>query len=207
MEALRQTIQEEDLRVYFLLPMAGHMPLEKIHEKGKRFKLDADHIDQALKRLYKDAFVMRMEHSDGVYYERCPLTMTAEQQVRMRKNTPLGSAYAEYWRDIAVNTIRVLPTRTPYLRVIPVQPTIVSDKKTVRVEVNHEIPDPRQVTPLDVAEDIVRNQQLVGVAECYCRLSEDFEGNHCDKPRETCFVFNEFAQSLMDLGDCAKTDR
>ncbi len=204
MAALQQTIAEEDLRVYFMLPMAGNMPLEKIQEKGKKIRLTCEQIDQALERLYRDAFVMRMQHADGIYYERCPLTMTAEQQVRMRKGTPLGSAYAEYWRDIAVNTIRVLPTKTPYLRVIPVQPTIVPGKKTVSVELNFEIPDPRQVTPLDVAEAIVRNQQLVGVAECYCRLSEDFEGNHCNKPRETCFVFNEFAQSLMDLGIARK---
>jgi Pyruvate/2-oxoacid:ferredoxin oxidoreductase delta subunit len=203
-QALQQTIAEEDLRVYFLLPMVGGIPLGKVHEKGKRLKLTRDQVDQALVRLYRDAFVMRMQHADGIYYERCPLTMTAEQQVRMRKGTPLGSLYAEYWRDIAVKTIRVLPTKTPYLRVIPVQPTIKSSARTVSVDMNMEIPDPRQVTPLDFAEDIVRDQRLIGVADCYCRLVEDFEGNHCDKPRETCFVFNEFAQSLIDLGIARK---
>lgn len=198
--ALRETISEEDLRVYFLLPMAGNMPLSRIYEKGKRLKLTPQEIDLSLERLYRDAFVMRYVYPDEPHYERCPLTMTAEQQVRMRKGTPLGAAYAEYWRDIAVNTIRVLPTKTPYLRVIPVQSTISAGSESVTVQVDRQIPDPRMVTPLDVAADIVRNQKTVGIADCYCRLSEDFQGNSCEKPRETCFVFNEFAESLIDLG-------
>ncbi|NPV87375.1 MAG: 4Fe-4S binding protein [Anaerolineae bacterium] len=197
--ALSQTIPEEDLRIYFLIPFGSTIPLEKLARKAARLGYDRLRLEETLERLYQQAFVMRHHTPQGVAYESCPLSMTAEQQVRMRKGSELGKAYADYWLSLAEVAAYQLPTRTPYFRILPVERTIQPAEK-VRIEINHPIPDPRQVLPLDVVSQMVRQQKLIGVAECYCRLSRQMQGAPCSKPHETCFVFNQFAQSLIDLG-------
>jgi NAD-dependent dihydropyrimidine dehydrogenase PreA subunit len=83
---------------------------------------------------------------------------------------------------------------------MPVEASIGVGANAVEIPVHAGLPDPRQVVPLDVASAVVEKQRLIGVAECYCRAMKDFQGQHCEKPRETCFVFNEFAESLIDQG-------
>jgi Fe-S-cluster-containing hydrogenase component 2 len=198
--ALRQTISEDDLRFYFLLPgNYTYLMLDKIISKARHIGATAIDTEAALERLYREAFVLRYNDGSGLKYMRAYLSMTAEQQVRMKKDTLLGKAYAEYWRDLAQKSARVLPTRTPYFRILPVETTLQKNKQ-MEIRVDVAVPDPREVLPLDIASEIVKSQILVGIAECYCRASRDFQGYHCLKPRETCFVFNDFASSLIDLG-------
>jgi ferredoxin len=200
LKALCETIPMDDLKIYFLLAFGESLPLAKLYEKAARLKINQEQTDESLERLYKEFFVLRYHKPDGLCYERCPLTMTAEQQVRAKKGTELGKMYADYWIHLTVNTVKVLPTHTPYLRVVPVASTVGVGANAVEIRVNQAVPDPRQVVPLDVVSEIVKNQRVVGVAECYCRAMKDFQGEHCQKPRETCFVFNEFGESLIDQG-------
>jgi len=206
LQALEQTIPEADLRVYFLLAFGESLPLEKLYAKANRLKMAPAEVDEALERLYREFFVLRYDRADGVHFERCPLTMTAEQQVRAKKGTAVGKLYADYWIKLTVDTVRVLPTRTPYLRVMPVEASIGAGANAVEIQVEAEVPDPRQVMPLDVVSSLVAEQRVIGVAECYCRAMKDFQGQHCEKPRETCFVFNEFAESLIDQGIARRLD-
>lgn len=206
LQALRQTIPEPDLRIYFLLSFGESLPLAKLYTRAARLKMTPAEVDEALQRLYREFFVMRYEKPDGIHYERCPLTMTAEQQVRAKKGSSLGKLYADYWIKLTVDTVKVLPTRTPYLRVLPVEASIKAGANTVEIPVEAQLPDPRQVVPLDIASELVRSQRVVGISECYCRAMKDFQGEHCEKPRETCFVFNEFAESLIDQGIARRLD-
>jgi ferredoxin len=206
LQALRQTIPEPDLRIYFLLSFGESLPLAKLYTRAARLKMTPAEVDEALQRLYREFFVMRYEKPDGLHYERCPLTMTAEQQVRAKKGTSLGKLYADYWIKLTVDTVKVLPTRTPYLRVLPVEASIKAGANAVEIPVEAQLPDPRQVVPLDIASELVCSQRVVGISECYCRAMKDFQGEHCEKPRETCFVFNEFAESLIDQGIARRLD-
>jgi Pyruvate/2-oxoacid:ferredoxin oxidoreductase delta subunit len=197
--ALSQTLPEDDLRIYFLIPFGNQIPLESLQARAAKLGYTAEQLAQALERMYREAFVMRHDTPEGTAYESCPLSMAAEQQVRMKKGTPVGKAYADYWLSLATVSAYKLPTRTPYLRVLPVEATI-KEPGEVEIEVNYALPDPREIVPLDVVSEMVRSQKLIGVAECYCRISFEMQGDFCAKPRETCFVFNHFAQSLIELG-------
>ncbi|MBN1266275.1 MAG: 4Fe-4S binding protein [Anaerolineales bacterium] len=55
---------------------------------------------------------------------------------------------------------------------------------------------------------MVRNEPLIGVSECYCRLAKDNRGDEepCTYPRETCFTFNELAQTLIETGLAREID-
>jgi Pyruvate/2-oxoacid:ferredoxin oxidoreductase delta subunit len=201
-EGLRQTVSEEELTVLFLLPFAGPMTPEKLARKAARkLDLSGEKLQQILDHLYQEAFIMKYDRGGGPVYERAFPSFMAEQQVRMRKGTPLGTIYSAYWNDLATITMHTLPTKTPYFRVVPVEPTVTgSETGERRIEINQPITDTREVLPIDVVSEMVRKESLIAVAECYCRLSQGMLGHECPYPKETCFTFNEMAQNVIDIG-------
>jgi len=199
MWAVEQCLPENDLRIYFLIPFGKTITLDKLRRRARRIGFSDTELDVTLERMFREAFVMRHQTAEGLAYESCPLSMAAEQQVRMKKGTPVGKAFGDYWLSLASISAYKLPTKTPYFRVMAAEPAIRPGEK-VKIEIHHELPEQSQILPLDVVSELVKSQKLIGVAECYCRLSSDMQGDHCEKPRETCFVFNEFAASTIELG-------
>lgn len=199
MWAVEQLLSEDDLRIYFLIPFGKTIPLPKLQRLAGRLGFNHEQLDASLDKMFREAFVMRHEEPESLAYESCPLSMTAEQQVRMKKGTPIGKAFGDYWLSLASISAYKLPTKTPYFRVMAAEPSIHQGEK-VRIPIKHDLPEQSQVLPLDVVSDLVRQQKLIGLADCYCRLSADMQGDHCEKPRQTCFVFNEFAASTIALG-------
>ncbi len=203
---LRQTVTEDELRVFFLMPFAGPIPFEKIARKAARIGLSAEETRSRLDRLHQEAFAVRYKTERGLTYERAFSAYMAEQQVRMRKGTELGQIYAQFWFDLSEQSAAKLPTKTPYFRVLPVEATIIDERERRTIEINQTIPDPRQVLPIDVISAMIRKEPLIAVSECYCRLSNRLIGNECSLPMETCFTFNELAESLIDIGTARKVD-
>jgi len=48
---------------------------------------------------------------------------------------------------------------------------------------------------------------LISVAECICRKEQHFLGKECDRPKETCLGFGQFARFYIDnqCGLCVGT--
>jgi len=67
---------------------------------------------------------------------------------------------------------------TKQLRVIPVSQKIAAENT---------------IMPYDVAEDIIRRQSKIVVADCICRKEHRMIGNGCDSPMEVCLSFGSGA--------------
>ena len=124
MWAVEQCLPENDLRIYFLIPFGKTIPLEKLRRRARRIGFSDAQLDETLERMFREAFVMRHQTPEGPAYESCPLSMAAEQQVRMKKGTPVGKAFGDYWLSLAGISAYRLPTKTPYLRVMAAEPAI-----------------------------------------------------------------------------------
>ena len=136
----------------------------------------------------------------GRVYERAFVSFTVEQQVRRRRGTPVGAAYGEFWDGLAELTAS-MPSKTPYFRVLPVEAALPGRGTREVIPVGVAIPDAREVLPIDVISEMVSREPLIGVSECYCRLAKENRGGGvCAHERETCFTFNELAQTLIETG-------
>ncbi len=198
---LEQTISEDEVRIVLLLPFAGEMRPERLLRKAKqKLGLTREQLEPLLDHLLHEAFILRYTGKNGLVYQRAFCSYMAEQQVRMRKGTPLGEVYAQYWDDLSTISIERLPTHTPYYRVVAVEETVRGESPRRVVPVHEDIPDPRGTLPIDIISEMVRKEPLIAVAECYCRLSQGMLGHECSYPRETCFTFNELAQPLIEIG-------
>jgi ferredoxin/DNA-binding MarR family transcriptional regulator len=198
--ALEETIAEDDLRAFFLLPLSGPTPLEKLARRAGREGLTEEQVRGMLDRLAAQGFIIAYEGPHGPTYERGNVIFLTEQQVRKLEDCPRRTVFARFFDQAIEIAGRNLPTKTPYFRVLPVEGTLKRGAPRRTVIVDEVIPDPRGVLPIDVISEMVRQTRLIGVAECYCRKTKRILGQGCEHPLETCMVFNELAETLIGNG-------
>jgi ferredoxin len=99
--------------------------------------------------------------------------------------------------DLIEGAAETIPTKTPYYRVLPVEPAIQADSRSTFLKIDAEIPDTRQVLPLDIISEMIKGAELIALSNCYCRSAKQILGEGCDHPLETCFYFDELAQMKL----------
>jgi Pyruvate/2-oxoacid:ferredoxin oxidoreductase delta subunit len=205
--AIRKTVTEDDLALFFLLPAFGSLTKEQFRKKALRKGFSEESFIESLTHLCQEVFIISYDKAGkGKVYERAFVTFTLEQQVRRRKGSDIGAAYGEFWEALAGSTEK-MPSKTPYFRVVPVESTLTDTSCRVTIPVGERISDSRQVLPLDMISEIVNKEPLIGVSECYCRLARENRGDGvCKYPKETCFTFNELAQTLIETGLAREVD-
>lgn len=62
--------------------------------------------------------------------------------------------------------VKMLPTRTPYYRVLPVEQTLTGASPAVTIPLKIPIPDPREVLPIDIVSEMVKKEELIAVSDC-----------------------------------------
>ena len=108
--------------------------------------------------------------------------------------------------DLIEGAAEVIPTRTPYYRVLPVEETVQPSPLPRSIKVNQEISIPNQVLPLDVISEMIKSVDLIAISNCYCRSAKQVVGDPCDHPLETCFYFDELAQMKLQTDYARQID-
>jgi len=202
---LAETVTAEELEVFFLLPLIGHMPHSKLERKAR---MPPAVLKAKLDRLASEGAIMAYTIDGETAYERGNPVFMTEQQVRRPEDTPRRAFYARFFNSVLSGEFTpAAPTKTPYYRVLPVQATITREQGSRLIPVNVEIPDPRAVLPIDVVSEMIRRDaRLIGVADCYCRRTRRLVGEGCDFPLQTCLVFNKGAETLIEHGTARRID-
>jgi len=200
-EAIRQTIAQEDLKVFFLMPMNGYIPRHRLESKAVRAHISPEQMERALVNMQQEGIIQAYDRpGEGRCYERGNPAFMTEQQVRLKEDTPLRRTYAEFFRSLMETSTQSIPNKTPYYRVVPVESTLTGGERLKEVQVERVVPDPRLVMPFDKVSELVKKEKLIAVAECYCRKAKLVVGEPCEHPLETCFVFAGLAQTLIESG-------
>lgn len=205
--AIRNTLNDDDLKLFFLLPTSGSLTPEQLERKAIRAGFSKDAYQKSLNHLHAEGFIISHDITKkGRVYERVFVSFTLEQQVRRRRGTELGAAYGQIWEDLAALSAN-MPSKTPYFRVLAVESTLPVKPEKEVIPIGAKISSDAQVLPVDIISEMVSREPLIGVSECYCRLARDNRGDgHCEYPRETCFTFNELAQTLIETNLARKID-
>ncbi|MCP4752505.1 MAG: 4Fe-4S dicluster domain-containing protein [Proteobacteria bacterium] len=202
---LQDMVGPETLAVFFLIPFAGNIPYTKLVKKAG---LPEAALNEHLDRLTGECLALRYETARGLSYERGNPVFMSEQQVRMGENKERQAFFARFFNTVLEGEVEInVPTKTPYYRVIPAEPTLKPAAGTRTVSVDETVVTESQVLPLDMASEMIRREaRLIAVAECYCRKTKAVLDQGCDHPLETCFVFNELAESLIAAGLAREID-
>ena len=204
-KALQLTIAAEDLEVFPMLPLSGNISFTKLLKKSK---MPPAELRARLKRLAVEAIIMAYKTKDGPAYERGNPVFMTEQQVRKKEESPQRTFFASFFNTLIEGELgNAMTTKTPYYRVLPAEPTIIKSSELRTIDINMEVPNPSGILPIDVITEMIKKDgALIGVADCFCRKTRRIVGKGCDYPLETCLVFNELAQTLIDNGFARKID-
>ncbi len=206
LEAVKDTVSPEELRVFFLMPFMGSIPEQKLLPRARRAGISLEDFNKRADGLVEQGMIMRYTGPGGRTYERGNIVFMTEQQVRMKEDTPRRRAFARLMDAVIEGDIGSVPNRTPYYRVLPVEGTPAGEEGRVEVGLEQAVSDPRSVLPLDIVSEMVKSEPLVAIAECYCRRARKIVGKDCGHPLETCFTFNELAETLLEAGLARRVD-
>ena len=205
-KAVKEAVTPEELRIFFFLPFTGGISEQKLLPGVERAGISREQFDKWTARLVEQGMIMRYTGPEGRTYERGNIVFMSEQQVRMKEDTPRRRAFARFMDAAIEGEVGAVPNRTPYYRVLPVESSLAGEGAPARVELGEQVEDPRSVLPLDIVSEMVRAEPLVAVAQCYCRVARKIVGKDCGHPLETCFTFNELAETLLEAGLARRLD-
>jgi len=197
--ALRETVTPEEVEVFLLLPSIGNITFNKLESLADKKGITKEQLQQMLEKLAREGFIWAYQAPRGRAFERGHIAHLSEQQVRKQEDTARRKVYAEFWSGSAEGKTRPL-SKTPYYRVVPVEAALTHTPATRKIDIEVTVPDTRAVLPLDLISKMVATRYLIGVSECTCRKTQKVIGKGCDHPMETCFCFNELAETLIGAG-------
>ena len=205
-EALRETFPESDLKIFFQLPYLGFISEDKFLKKLARRGITETDFQEALTRLIPRGLVDKFQKEGEWGYERAPVIVVLEMAVREREDSQFRAITAAVMDDLIEGAAEVIPTKTPYYRVLPVEETVQPAPEPRLIEVHEDIEIPNQVLPLDVISEMMKSVELIAVSNCYCRSAKQVVGDPCDHPLETCFYFDELAQMKLQTDYARQID-
>ena len=196
-QALEETFSVEDLQIFFQLPYLGFVSEEKFLKKLAKRGISQEDFEETLTRLIPRGLVDKFQKNGEWGYERAPVIVVLEMAVREAEDSHFRQITAEVMNDLIEGAAEVIPTKTPYYRVLPVEKTITPESQSTLIEIKEDIPIPTQTLPLDVVSEMIKDVDLIAVSTCYCRSAKLVVGDPCDHPLETCFYFDELAQMKL----------
>lgn len=205
-ESLQETFPENDLRIFFHLPFLGFVSEEKFLKKLAKKGVTKAEFEEALTRLIPRGLLDKFQKNGEWGYERAPVIVVLEMAVREQEDSHFRTITAQVMDDLIEGAAEVIPTRTPYYRVLPVEETIQPSPTPTLIKVNEDISIPNQVLPLDVISDMMKTVDLIAISNCYCRSAKEVVGEPCDHPLETCFYFDELAQMKLQTDYAREID-
>jgi NAD-dependent dihydropyrimidine dehydrogenase PreA subunit len=205
-EAVKATFSEQDLRIFFLLPFMGMVPIEKTEKKAVKANITIEDLHETVLRLIPEGVIDSYVENGVRFCGRAPIIALLEFQVRLIVDSPMRRVCTKIMNAFIEGATDVIPTKTPYYRVLPVETTITGIGEEKEVAVNMVVPDPREILPIDVISEMIKREDLIVVADCYCRSTKQLLGEDCGHPLETCFYFNKLAKIKLESGYARQID-
>jgi Pyruvate/2-oxoacid:ferredoxin oxidoreductase delta subunit len=68
------------------------------------------------------------------------------------------------------------------------------------IPISESIPADMEIYSYDQAEEIIKSQSIISVAECICRKEHEMIGQGCNHPKEVCMAFGTGAHFYLENG-------
>ena len=124
-QTLQETVTEDDLQLFFHLPLLNPISHPKLARKAK---MPADQLQATIERLATEGMIMAYSDQGTTSYERGNPVYMTEQQVRKSEETPRRHFYARFFNSFLSGEVRVAPpSKTPFYRVLPLEATVTGE--------------------------------------------------------------------------------
>ncbi|MCF8130076.1 MAG: 4Fe-4S binding protein [Deltaproteobacteria bacterium] len=180
LEILKRLFTADEAQLYRSLSLKPE-PADAIATRSGR---DSGSVTDLLESMFKKGLVFRREKDGTVKFGALPFAPGIFEQQSETMDKTLAALYEVYFQEVYHKNVA---ETNPHLihRPIPINRSIV-------------VSYPMAV--YDNSREIDKNQELIAVAKCICRVQKEAIHEGCQMPLETCFMFGSQAQYYMDRG-------
>ncbi len=162
------------------LTMNLHSEPEELSLIAVRLGREKSELASNLEDMVRKGLIFRVRDSDQALYQAYQFMIGIYEFQVKNLDSEFSRMFEEYLPYLGISLARV---RTKQLRVIPVESAITAL---------------HNVAPYNKIREMVRQQDLISVADCICRKEQKLLGKECDRPKETCLGFGQFARFYID---------
>jgi ferredoxin len=163
---------------------------EEVRAIAARIKMDAAKLGPQLEEMAQQGLIFRVHDKDRVAYQAAQFMVGVYEYQLNRLDKEFCELFDEYLPHFGAT---LAPLKTKQLRVIPVESAVEAGPT---------------VATYNRVRDLVKEQEVIAVAQCICRKEQGLLGKPCAKPQETCLSFGNMARYYIDnrLGRAISTD-
>ena len=183
---LEKLFTPADARIFLMLsPM-----LETPESVAGRLELPVPDTAAHLEDMAGRGLLFRQRKAEQVRYAAVPFVVGIFEFQLNRVDAELARELDIYYDAALGETFQAY--NTPVMRSIPINTELVSEWP---------------IFPYEDAMAIIDSHSTIAVAPCICRTAAAKNGQACDKPIETCFMFGSHAHYYVDNGMGRYIDR
>lgn len=154
---------------------------ETVSDISRRTGIDEGELPEKLEALAASGLIFRICREGRRLYQAYHFVIGLYEFQVNRLDRELCELFEAYLPYIGLSSARL----TSQYRVIPVESSL---------------PDNAQVAPYNRIREIVRKETVISLAPCICKKEQELLGHKCEKPREVCLMFGDFARFYIDNG-------
>jgi len=158
------------------------MQLESPDSVANRTGQDATSTAVLLEQMAEKGLLFRWRKGTTVKYAAVPFVLGIYEYQVKAMDKEFAQMFEDYLQEAFGKS--VAGNKPNLMRTIPIHQSV--DVKS-------------SVTPYEDSREIIKNQKLIAVANCICRVQQNLIDPHCDKPLEVCLLFGSAAQHYIDL--------
>ena len=153
---------------------------EELSQIAARLGKKESELAAKLEDMAQKGLIFRVRQGDQVKYQAFQFMIGIYEFQLKSLDSEFSQMFEEYLPYFGMS---LGPIKTKQLRVIPVESAVKA------------LPG---VAPYNKIRELVKQQNLISVAECICRKEQKLLGKECNRPKETCLGFGKFARFYID---------
>ncbi|NLG65956.1 MAG: 4Fe-4S binding protein [Actinobacteria bacterium] len=223
-QAVREALTEDDVRILFLIPPRG-IKIERLERRAARAGISQEQLHATIGRLRPEGFLASYVRPEparpawarrlhlpslrgptGPIVSRQSVLVLTEIQSRKPEDDAMRRAAVHWMNAMIEDAGRSVPNKTPYKRVLAVEETLAPGAGRQRIQIGESVPDRSAALTLDTLSEMLKKEDIIAVADCYCRSTKRAIGEGCNHPLRTCFYFGEIALLQLSSGRAERLD-
>jgi len=177
---LKKLFTREEAEMFLVLSMKPETP----ESMAKRIGRDMGTVTALLEQMLKKGLVFCRRKDGTVKFGALPFAPGIFEQQTETMDIELAELFEGYFQEAFHKNF----TET--------SPVLIHRP----IPINRVIDVSYPMAIYENSREIVRNQDLIAVAKCICRVQKGMIDEGCDKPLETCLMFGSQARYYIDRG-------
>lgn len=176
---LKKMFTEEHAKLFLDIPPFLSRP-KSIAEKTGR---DPEQTAEMMEEMAKRGLIFRLRRGEKVMYAASAFVIGSYEFQLGHMDKEFAELVEEYFNEGFLS--KTLDGNITPLRTVPVHQSFNPDLN---------------IAPYQDARELIKAKDRIALADCLCRIQQNYVGKGCDKPLDVCLIFGSHADFYVENG-------